>query len=506
MQDHPHLIVTAITDFGLTGPYRDYKATNAVMVAMGGMLFRSGTLDRPPLLPPGLLAYDVAGITAAFATLTALWQKRPQLIDVSVMESLLQITDWSLAGFAIEGGLDPKRDGSGPVYSIYPCRDGYVRVIVLQPAAMGGHARVARRSRRAARIRRPQRAARPADDPEDRHRPAVRRAVLEVRRRRTGRRGAAARHRDHARAAARSGARDRALPRARHVRRRPRRPDGVGLLRDRRRTRPASATRSATRDPSVRGCPRPPPGAVDLEPARPFAGLRVLDFGIGAVGVEVGRLLAENGADVIKVESRAYARLHPRRDGHRDEPIFASSSRASASFGVNVKTPEGLELMKRLVAEADVLIENSATGVMDEPGPRVVGAARDQPAAGDGEQPAHGVARVRGRTGRGYGPSTRPPSGMTYLWNWPDSEEPPGSFAVHPDHLVGRVCTVGVRRCAYRRRRAPRRVAQVETIINLLGDLLLRREHRARVGAAGRQRWHSAHQVRGRRAVGRRRR
>jgi crotonobetainyl-CoA:carnitine CoA-transferase CaiB-like acyl-CoA transferase len=52
--------------------------------------------------------------------------------------------------------------------------------------------------------------------------------------------------------------------------------------------------------------PRPAPGALDLDPPRPFAGLRVLDFGIGAVGVEVGRYLAENGADVIKIESRSY--------------------------------------------------------------------------------------------------------------------------------------------------------------------------------------------------------
>ena len=44
----------------------------------------------------------------------------------------------------------------------------------------------------------------------------------------------------------------------------------------------------------------------------------------------------------------------------------------------------------------------------------------------------------------GYGPSTRPPSGMTHLWNWPGGAVPPGSFAVHPDHLVGRVCAVGV--------------------------------------------------------------
>jgi len=36
----------------------------------------------------------------------------------------------------------------------------------------------------------------------------------------------------------------------------------------------------------------------------PFAGLRVLDFGIGGVGVEAGRLFAEYGADVIKIETR----------------------------------------------------------------------------------------------------------------------------------------------------------------------------------------------------------
>ena len=66
------------------------------------------------------------------ATLTALWQGRPQLVDVSVMESLLQITDWSLASYSKEPGApDPMRNGSGPVYSIYPCADGYVRAIVL---------------------------------------------------------------------------------------------------------------------------------------------------------------------------------------------------------------------------------------------------------------------------------------------------------------------------------------------------------------------------------------
>ena len=44
-------------------------------------------------------------------------------------------------------------------------------------------------------------------------------------------------------------------------------------------------------------------------------------------------------------------------------PSFASSSRSKRSFGCNVKTEEGLEIIHQLIAESDVLVENSATGV-----------------------------------------------------------------------------------------------------------------------------------------------
>ena len=46
---HPGLVITSITAFGLTGPYRDYAATDAVLVAMSGLLFRSGVPGKPPL-------------------------------------------------------------------------------------------------------------------------------------------------------------------------------------------------------------------------------------------------------------------------------------------------------------------------------------------------------------------------------------------------------------------------------------------------------------------------
>ena len=101
----PELVVVSISDFGQTGPYRDHVATDPVMVGLSWMLFRAGIPELPPVLPPGSLAYDVAGITAAFAAVTGLVQRgrtgRGQHIDLSVMESVAQTTDWGLASYSV---------------------------------------------------------------------------------------------------------------------------------------------------------------------------------------------------------------------------------------------------------------------------------------------------------------------------------------------------------------------------------------------------------------------
>jgi len=72
---NPALIVTSITDFGQDGPYRDYAGTDMVGFAMGGLMSRSGRPERPPLVAPGNLAYDVTGIAAAHATLLGFYQR-----------------------------------------------------------------------------------------------------------------------------------------------------------------------------------------------------------------------------------------------------------------------------------------------------------------------------------------------------------------------------------------------------------------------------------------------
>src|SRR5208283_1569644 len=201
--------------------------------------------------------------------------------------------------------------------------------------------------------------------------------------------------------------------------------------------------------------------------ARPFAGLRVLDFGIGGVGVEAGRLLAENGADVIKIETRAHPDFIRAIYGTEMNPAFASSSRCKRSH----------DIIMRLAADTDIVIENSATGTMEKYGlsfeqlreinPRIILAS----------------SQMMGASGPwkdwiGFGPNCRTATGMTYLWNFPEGGMPPGSGAIHPDHTAGRMLALGAVATLFARERRAAgghvEVAQAETIVGLLADLMLK--------------------------------
>ena len=130
---HPQLVMTSVTDYGRTGPYRDFEGTSTTAFAMSGMMHRSGSPDRPPCQAPGHLAYDAAGICAAWPTLLAYYRRlqtgRGQHVDCSVQESLVAMVDWSIANGSIGGAVMP-RNGAG-MYPLYECTDGWVRMIVL---------------------------------------------------------------------------------------------------------------------------------------------------------------------------------------------------------------------------------------------------------------------------------------------------------------------------------------------------------------------------------------
>ena len=92
-----------------------------------------------------------------------------------------------------------------------------------------------------------------------------------------------------------------------------------------------------------------------------------MDFGHGGVGVERGRMLAEYGADVVKIESRTYPDFIRTVLGGEMSPSFASSSRSKRSLGVDAKH-QGRALLKRMAAVSDIAIENNSTGIMEQMG------------------------------------------------------------------------------------------------------------------------------------------
>jgi CoA:oxalate CoA-transferase len=109
--------------------------------------------------------------------------------------------------------------------------------------------------------------------------------------------------------------------------------------------------------------PAPPPA----EGAPPLAGVRVLDLTRYLAGPFATMLLADYGADVVKIESRRGREFRlPGMD--RDTYFFLSSNRGKRSMTLDIKTAEGRELLARLLPYFDVLIENFRPTVMEQLG------------------------------------------------------------------------------------------------------------------------------------------
>src|SRR6476469_7151033 len=100
-------------------------------------------------------------------------------------------------------------------------------------------------------------------------------------------------------------------------------------------------------------------------PARALDGLRVLDVTQVMAGPYCAMVLADLGADVIKVEPPAgdSTRVMPGASG-RDSPSFNAVNRGKRGIVLNLKTPAGRDVLRRLARATDILIENYRPGVM----------------------------------------------------------------------------------------------------------------------------------------------
>jgi crotonobetainyl-CoA:carnitine CoA-transferase CaiB-like acyl-CoA transferase len=101
--------------------------------------------------------------------------------------------------------------------------------------------------------------------------------------------------------------------------------------------------------------------------ATPLSGLRVLEFSHTVMGPTAGLVLAEFGADVIKVEP-APKGDHTRALGGFAAGFFAAFSRNKRSLAVDLKRPEGRAVIHRLVPSIDIVLENYGPGTMERLG------------------------------------------------------------------------------------------------------------------------------------------
>ena len=102
---------------------------------------------------------------------------------------------------------------------------------------------------------------------------------------------------------------------------------------------------------------------------RPLAGVRVLEFCQVAAGPFCGMLLADFGADVVKIEppeGDALRSWPPLNEGYSEN--FASLNRGKRSLALDLKNPDDRDLARRLALQAEVLVENSRPGAMQRLG------------------------------------------------------------------------------------------------------------------------------------------
>jgi CoA:oxalate CoA-transferase len=108
---------------------------------------------------------------------------------------------------------------------------------------------------------------------------------------------------------------------------------------------------------------------VSKEDTSPLQGIRVLDFSIMLAGPYCARLLADVGADVIKIEPPEGDDMRlraPLRGGN--STYFGQLNAGKRSLALDLKTAEAIKLVHQLVAETDVVVENFRPGVMDRLG------------------------------------------------------------------------------------------------------------------------------------------
>jgi len=484
----PQTVVCSITPFGLTGPYRTWRATHLTSHAMSGLMYVQGLPEGPPTVVPGQQLYDFVGTHAAIAVLTAL-RARPeaggQLIDMSAHE-VMTSSCFDIYSYT-NGARIGHRRPPGAQYSgggTWQCRDGVVEFaastdkhwfalmeLVGHPAELSdptwGHpGKRHPYEDKIMEVMRPLVAAMSREDFVVRGQQlglpctvvnTVGDFVEDIQPRTRGFfvREPLAGLGEFDLPGEPFRCTERVLAQYRRPAPRLGETDAAQIARQWRELPP----------------PAPVPG--------PLSGIRAISFGTAIAGALSGTALAELGADVVKIESPARAdnlrRLWAPEDpvvhepsGADTSPMFANFNRTTRSVALDMKDPESVALFLRLAAAADVIVENYAPGVMQRWGlgydqiaavnPRII--MLSLTGFGHSGPRSHYLA---------YGATVCTFVGLTEAWRFPSG--------VHFDYISQAHGVFGVLAALAARDRTGRGthvdLAEVETAAAVMGPMML---------------------------------
>lgn len=492
----PRLVIASITDFGLSGPYEGFVGTEWVHAAMSGALSRSGPPGRPPLLPPTSVVEQATAAQASWCALTAVYHRENtgvgDHLDISLFETAAQVLDPFFGAVATADYGRPwwhfprgRRDVAH-YFPVFPCADGHVRICVLGV----GQWRALREW-----MGEPEQFQDPQYDRVEQRQPAHEQLHPLI--------GALFADRTVAELTAEGQRRGVPIaplleigdvPAVEHFRQRGAFTE-LEVAAGERATVPSGSVeidgqRAGIRHRSPRlgehdesvldGLPPYPEAArhpeigeqPEVARSHPFSGLRVLDLGVIVMGAETGRLFADLGAEVIKVENSK----HP--DGTRApfngeiSPGFAWGQRNKRSLTVDLRDERGAAVFSELVRTADVLLSNFKPGTLEKMGFGADRLAELNPRLIIASSSAFGDSGPW-RSWMGYGPLVRAATGLSSLWRDPDV---PGGFpealTIYPDHAVARIVATAALAALVERRSTGRgrriSCSQAETILTAL--------------------------------------
>ena len=132
---NPRLVYASISGFGQDGPYARRPALDIIVQAMGGIMSVTGDPGGPPLRPGASLGDSVAGLFAALAIMTALWERertgRGRYIDISMLDCQVTMMENAFARYfatgEVPGPLGSRHPAAVP-FQAFATQDGHIVV------------------------------------------------------------------------------------------------------------------------------------------------------------------------------------------------------------------------------------------------------------------------------------------------------------------------------------------------------------------------------------------